>query len=143
MAKFGLNRVILVGNLGKDPELRYVNQEIPLAKLRMAVSEPQGDGQVDTTWVDVSLWRGLAERAHRYARKGATVLVEGRLVERTWKNQQGEKRSRIEVEGQRFVMLGKPSDADQKQADFSHNPLGNVDPFGKLDEATGTDDLPF
>lgn len=143
MAKFGLNRVILVGNLGKDPELRYVNQEIPLAKLRMAVSEPQGAEQVNTTWVDVSLWRGLAEIAHRYARKGATVLVEGKLVEKKWETPQGEKRSRLEVEGERFVLLDKAPDAGSGTTNFSQNPLGNVDPIGKLDEAQGTDDLPF
>ena len=143
MAKFGLNRVILVGNLGKDPELRYVNQEIPLAKLRMAVSEPQSGDQVATTWVDVSLWRGLAEIAHRYARKGSTVLVEGKLVEKKWESPQGEKRSRLEVEGERFVLLDKAPDADRSTSNFANNPLGNVDPLGGLDSAKGTDDLPF
>jgi single-strand DNA-binding protein len=143
MAKYGLNRVVLVGNLGKDPELRYVGQEIPLTKISMAVSEPHGTGQVQTTWVEVSLWRALAEIAHRYARKGSTVLVEGKLVERKWETPQGEKRSRLVVEAERFVLLDKAPGASEDGADFSDNPLGRIDPLGELDEAEGTDDLPF
>ncbi|MFK7970085.1 MAG: single-stranded DNA-binding protein [Bacteroidia bacterium] len=143
MAKFGLNRVVLVGNLGKDPEMRYVNQEIPLALLRMAVSEPDANGQVSTTWVNVSLWRKQAEVAHRYARKGSTVLVEGKLVEKKWESSQGEQKSRLEVEGERFVLLDKAPDRTDSATDMSQSPLGKIDPLASLESAKGVDDLPF
>lgn len=143
MAKLGLNRVILVGNLGKDPEMRYVQNDTPLARLRMAISEVDAHGATSTTWVDVTLWRGLAEVAHRYARKGSTVLVEGKLVEKKWQSPQGEKRSRLEVEGERFVLLDKAPSSENPDLSMASNPLGTVDPLGGLDAATGTDDLPF
>ena len=143
MAKFGLNRVILVGNLGKDPEMRYVNQEIPVTRLRLAVSEPRGKEKIATTWVDVTFWRAQAEIAHRYTRKGSSILIEGRLVEKQWETPQGDKRSRLEVEGDRLILLDKALDAGQNPTTNPAKPLGGVDPLGSLDMAEGTDDLPF
>lgn len=109
MAKYGLNQVTLIGNLGKDPDLKYLDQGIALASLWMACTERTRDksgNYVDRTeWVSVNLWRGQAEIAAKYCRKGSTIGIEGRLVTRSWETPQGEKRSRTEVEGRRIILL--------------------------------------
>ena len=122
MAKYGLNQVTLIGNLGKDPELKYLDQGIALASLWMACTERVRDktgNYIDRTeWVSVNLWRGQAEIAGKYCRKGSTIGIEGRLVTRSWETPQGEKRSRTEVEGRRIILL------DSAPSQLS-NPLGN------------------
>ena len=109
MAKYGLNQVTLIGNLGRDPELKYLDQGVALASLWMACTERSRDksgNYVDRTeWVSVNLWRGQAEIAAKYCRKGSTIGIEGRLVTRSWETPQGEKRSRTEVEGRRIILL--------------------------------------
>ncbi|MEM9718513.1 MAG: single-stranded DNA-binding protein [Bacteroidota bacterium] len=109
MAKYGLNQVTLIGNLGKDPEVKYLDQGVALASLWMACTERFRDkngNYVDRTeWVSVNLWRAQAEIAGKYCRKGSTVCIEGRLITRSWETPQGEKRSRTEVEGRRIILL--------------------------------------
>ena len=109
MAKYGLNQVTLIGNLGKDPEVKYLDQGVALASLWMACTERSRDkngNYVDRTeWISVNLWRGQAEIAGKYCRKGSTICIEGRLVTRSWETPQGEKRSRTEVEGRRIILL--------------------------------------
>lgn len=109
MAKYGLNKVTLIGNLGRDPELKYLDQGIALTNLWMACTESYRDknGQnVDRTeWVSVNLWRSQAEIAAKYTRKGSTVCIEGRLTSRSWETPQGEKRRVMEVEGRRIILL--------------------------------------
>ena len=118
MSKYGLNQVTLIGNLGKDPELKYLDQGIAYTNLSLACTENYRDknGQnVDqTVWVSVVLWRSQAEIAAKYCRKGSTVCVHGRLITRSWETPQGEKRSKTEVEGRRLILL------DNKPV---HNPL--------------------
>ncbi|MDX2249765.1 MAG: single-stranded DNA-binding protein [Bacteroidia bacterium] len=109
MAKYGLNQVTLIGNLGRDPEVKYLDQGIAFANLWLACTESYRDkngNNVDRTeWVSVNLWRSHAEFAAKYCRKGATVCVEGRLTTRTWDTPQGEKRSKTDVEGRRIILL--------------------------------------
>ncbi|RMG16262.1 MAG: single-stranded DNA-binding protein [Bacteroidetes bacterium] len=109
MAKYGLNRVTLIGNLGADPELRYLDQGIALATLRMACTERYRDKEgnyVDRTdWIDVNLWRSQAEIVAKFCRKGSTLYVEGRLVNRSWETPEGEKRYKTEVQGTRVILL--------------------------------------
>ncbi|MDX1907819.1 MAG: single-stranded DNA-binding protein [Bacteroidia bacterium] len=114
MAKYGLNRVTLIGNLGQDPEMRVLEQGTAYCTLRLACTESYRDrngNTVDRTeWINVTLWRSQAETAGKYLRKGATVYIEGRLRVNTWETAQGEKRSRLDVEGTRMIMLdGRPS----------------------------------
>ncbi len=115
MAKYGLNKVTLIGNLGRDPELKYLDQGVALTNLWMACTESYRDknGQnVDRTeWVSVNLWRSQAEIAAKYCRKGSTVCIEGRLSSRSWETPQGEKRRVMEVEGRRIILLdSRPAD---------------------------------
>lgn len=109
MAKYGLNQVTLVGNLGRDPELKYLDQGIAVANLWMACTDSYRDrngNNVDRTeWISVNLWRGQAEIAGKYCRKGSTICIEGRITSRTWETPQGETRRVTEVEGRRIILL--------------------------------------
>ena len=132
MAKYGLNQVTLIGNLGKDPELKYLDQGIAVANLRIACTESYRDrngNNVDRTeWVSVNLWRGQAEIAGKYLRKGSTVCIEGRLSTRSWETPQGEKRSITEVEGRKLILLdGRPGGGS---GEFSQ-PVSQVAPLGE------------
>lgn len=90
-----INKVILVGNVGKDPDIRYVDKETPVATFPLATSErgfTTNDGkQVPerTEWHNIVVWRGLAKVVEKFARKGSLVLIEGKLRTRNWKDQSG------------------------------------------------------
>lgn len=107
-----LNRVFLMGNLTRDPELRYTPNGTAVADLRLAVNDSYTgrDGkQVERTlFIDVTVWQRQAEAASEYLSKGRPVLVEGRLQLDEWENQQGEKQSKIRVVAQRVQFLGSP-----------------------------------
>ncbi|MDP5171774.1 MAG: single-stranded DNA-binding protein [Bacteroidia bacterium] len=109
MAKYGLNQVTLIGNLGKDPELRYLDQGIAATSLWLACTESyrdrNGNNADRTEWISVNLWRSQAEIAAKYCRKGSTVCIEGRLTSRSWETPQGETRRVTEVEGRRIILL--------------------------------------
>ncbi len=107
MASF--NRVILVGNLTRDPELRYIPSGTAVTDVGLAVNDrrknAQGEWVEDTTFVDVTLWGRTAEVASEYLNKGSPVLIEGRLKLDTWEKD-GKKNSKLRVIGERMQMLG-------------------------------------
>jgi single-strand DNA-binding protein len=110
MAK-SVNKVILIGNLGKDPEVKYTPQGTPVAKLTIATNESykdkDGQWQEKTEWHNVVLWTRLAEIAGEYLKKGSKVYVEGRLQTRSWDDKQtNQKRYMTEVVGHTMVLLG-------------------------------------
>ena len=115
MASF--NKVILMGNLTRDPELRQAPSGAKVADLGLAVSETWRDksGQTKevTCFVDVVVWDKLAELCQQYLAKGRPVLVEGRLQMDEWKNQQGEKRSKLRVRADTVKFLGTPQKRDE------------------------------
>jgi single-strand DNA-binding protein len=103
------NRVILVGNLTKDVEVRFIASGTAVTDIRLAVNDrrKRGDEWVDeTTFLDVTLWGRQAEVAGEYLSKGSPVLIEGRLQLDTWETNEGEKRSKLKVVGERMQMLG-------------------------------------
>lgn len=112
----GVNRVTLIGNLGKDPEIQYLEGNIAVAKFPLATTESFKDknGQMvsQTEWHTVVLWRGLAELAQRYLHKGSLVYIEGRLRTRNWEDKDKNKRFATEVVGDNLVMLDKRKDAE-------------------------------
>ena len=117
MASF--NRVILVGNLTRDPELRYIPSGMAVTDVGLAVNDrrknAQGEWVEDTTFVDVTLWGRTAEVASEYLGKGSPLLIEGRLKLDTWEKD-GKKQSKLRVVGERMQMLapkGKAVPADQ------------------------------
>lgn len=108
MASF--NRVILLGNLTRDPELRYLPSGSAVCEVGLAVNDRRknanGEWIEETTFVDVTLWARTAEVASEYLSKGSPVLVEGRLKLDTWEGQDGQKRSKLKVIGDRMQLLG-------------------------------------
>jgi single-strand DNA-binding protein len=109
----GVNKVILIGNLGVDPEIRYTSQgNVPVANLRLATSDrwqdkSSGEWQERTEWHRVVAWRHLAERAERFLQKGKQVYVEGRLETRKWQDRDGNDRYTTEVIARDLMILGR------------------------------------
>jgi single-strand DNA-binding protein len=104
-----LNKVLLVGNLTKDPELRYTPQGSAVVTLRLAVNrtfkDKSGQAQRDTCFVNVVVWGQMAEVCNQYLQKGRQVFVEGRLQSRSWQNNEGKTRSVIEVVASRVQFM--------------------------------------
>jgi single-strand DNA-binding protein len=111
MAGKSVNKVILIGNLGKDPEVKYTPQGTPVAKLALATNErykdKNGEWQDRTEWHNVVLWQRLAEIAGEYLKKGGKVYIEGRLQTRSWDDKQtNQKKYMTEVVASDLVLLG-------------------------------------
>ncbi|HEX7448104.1 MAG TPA: single-stranded DNA-binding protein [Pirellulales bacterium] len=108
MASF--NRVILLGNVTRDPELRYTPSGTAVTDIGLAVNDyrkgPNGESVEETTFVDITLWGRTAEVASEYLNKGAPCLIEGRLKLDQWQDKEGQKRSRLKVIGERLQLLG-------------------------------------
>ena len=106
---------MLIGNLGKDPDMQYLEGNIGVAKFPLATTETFKDraGKLisQTEWHTVVLWRGLAELAQKYLHKGSLVYIEGRLRTRSWEDKEGNKKFATEVVGDNLIMLDKSSDA--------------------------------
>jgi single-strand DNA-binding protein len=107
----GVNRVILIGNLGKDPDIQYLDGNIPVAKFPIATTETYKDrtGRLisQTEWHSIVLWRGLADLAQKYLHKGSLIYVEGHLKNRSWEDKDGNKKFATEVVGDNLIMLDK------------------------------------
>ncbi len=109
----GINKVILVGHLGKDPEARHLDGGVTVVTFPLATSETYNkDGKrvEQTEWHNVVMWRGLAEVAEKYLQKGKLVYIEGKLRTRSWDDKEGNKRYATEVVAENFTMLGRKSD---------------------------------
>jgi single-strand DNA-binding protein len=113
----GVNRVFLIGNLGKTPEIQYLEGNIPVATFPLATTESFKDkhGKLNsqTEWHTVVLWRGLAELASKYLHKGSLVHIEGRLRTRSWEDKEKQRRQSTEIVATNLVMLDKRSDAEE------------------------------
>lgn len=110
----GVNRVMLIGNLGKDPHIDYLEGNIGVAKFPLATTETYKDrnGKLisQTEWHTVVLWRGLADLASKYLHKGSLVYIEGRLKTRSWEDKEGNKKFATEIVGDNLIMLEKRGD---------------------------------
>jgi single-strand DNA-binding protein len=114
-----LNRVFLIGNLTRDPELRYTAGGTGVTTLRLAVSRRytvDGETREETLFIDTVVWGKSAEAACEHLAKGAPVLVEGRLISREWEGKDGQKRTTIEVVADRVQFLGRPRQAGAESA---------------------------
>lgn len=111
MASRGINKVILVGNLGKDPEIRYTTNGTAVATLRVATSETwmdkNGERTERTEWHQVVLWGKLAETASQYLTKGKQAYFEGRLQTREWQDKEGQRRFTTEIVANQMLLLGR------------------------------------
>lgn len=113
----GVNKVILVGNLGRDPEIKYTQSNVPVANFSVATSESwkdknSGEWQEKTEWHRVVAWRHLAERAERFLRKGKQVYVEGRLETRKWTGQDGQDHYTTEIIANQLMILGRREEGE-------------------------------
>lgn len=111
-----INKVILVGNVGMDPEVRAMESGVKVARVRLATTERMFNRQTNETtehteWHTVTLWRGLAETVDRYVRKGSQLYIEGRLRTREWTDRDNNKRYTTEILADDMKLLGRRSDA--------------------------------
>jgi single-strand DNA-binding protein len=130
-----LNKVMIIGNVGTDPEMRFTPNGNPVTTFRIATSRiftsPEGDRRQETEWFTVVTWNKLAESCNQYLTKGKRAYVEGRLRTRAWEGQDGQRRSRVEIVADRVLFL-------DRQATTAVLPEE-----AKVDEAVEADDLPF
>lgn len=160
-----VNKVILVGNVGKDPETRYLDESTAISKFPLATSETyknkSGERVSNTEWHNIVLWRGLAQVAEKYVKKGTQIYIEGRIKTRSYDDSEGNKKYITEIVGDQLQLLGKRPDdsseggkqvprenpqqaapaqpANSGQSQVPSN--GPGDPFQSGDN--GPDDLPF
>ena len=139
-----VNKVILIGNLGQDPEVRHTNSGQPVSNLRVATSrrvkDRDGNGSDQTEWHSVVCFARLAELAGQYLRKGSKIFVEGRLQTRSWEDKEGKKQYRTEIICENFQMLGGRGDgggrASAPDGGREAEPAPDAGGFGD-------DDIPF
>lgn len=133
----GVNKVILVGNLGKDPEVRHLDNGRAVANFPIATSETyknkQGERVTNTEWHNIVLWTPLAEIAEKFLKKGGQVYIEGKLTTRSWDDQDGNKRYTTEVVGRELTLLGSRPEGGNN---MSESPVSSI-------PEDDTDDLPF
>ena len=121
----GVNKVILVGNLGKDPEVKYLDSGVAVANFSLATTEnyknKEGERVSQTEWHNVVLWRGLAEVAEKFLKKGSNIYIEGKIKTRKWEDKDGNTRYSTEILGDNMTMLGSKLNSE----DSSKQPLSN------------------
>lgn len=144
-----VNKVILIGNLGKDPEVRHLENGAVVANFSIATSETYtdrttGERRENTDWHNIVLWRGLAEIAEKYLKKGQKIYVEGKLKTRSWQDKDGNTRYTTEVVGDEMTMLSR-ADMNAPQSSAPYSSSGTPDAPSKVDDIINkdSDDLPF
>jgi len=140
----GVNRVVLIGNLGKDPDIQYLEGNIAVAKFLLATTETYkektGKQISQTEWHNIVLWRGLAELAQKYLHKGSLVYIEGKLKTRYWEDRDHNKRAATEIVGDNLIMLDKRTEGGPPGAEGNHEAIPGL-ALPPIDE--GSEQLPF
>ena len=149
----GINKVILVGNLGRDPEMRYTQNSVAVCSFSLATSESykdrtSGEKVTQTEWHNIILWRGLAETAEKYLRKGSSVYIDGKIRTRKWEDKQGQTRYTTEIIADTMQMLDKRDTSSapphQEAAPITAPVQPEVAPAAPATAPTQEpDDLPF
>lgn len=141
---------MLIGNLGREPDLQYIEGNIAVAKFPLATTETfkdkSGNLVSQTEWHTVVLWRGLAELAQKYLHKGSLVFIEGRLRTRTWEDKDKNRRFSTEIVGDNLVMLDKRKDNGEMQTGETQQDMGYTTPDINFDNNISSetkDNLPF
>lgn len=146
-----VNKVILIGNVGAEPEVRYLDGGVAVANLRLATTEryrnKNGENVDQTEWHNIVLWRGLAEIVEKYVHKGMRLYIEGRIRTRSWDDQNGIKRYTTEIYADNMQMLSFKQDGDNGantprsyNAPSSSTSASSSEPPMAPDD---NDDLPF
>lgn len=140
-----VNKVFLIGNVGKDPDVRYLEKGVAVANFPLATTErgytmANGTQVPDRTeWHNIVLWRNLAEIAEKYVRKGSQIFIEGKIKTRSYEDKTGVKRYITEIYAENMQMLGKREQQSSEAAAESATPMVNEEP----DVEEINDDLPF
>jgi len=144
-----INKVILLGNVGNDPEVRYVSEGLPVARFSLATSESYtnkaGEKVTNTEWHSIVLWRGLATVVEKYIKKGAQVYIEGKITYRTYEKD-GQTKYFTEIVADEMKMIGrKDKDGTEQSADVSQKrgAVAESAPAYDIPPAAPADDLPF
>ncbi len=129
----GVNKAIIIGNLGAEPEIRHLSSGAAVANIRIATSETYKDRQTgerreQTEWHNVVLWRGLAEITEKYLHKGSKVYIEGKLRTRSWEDQSGQKRYTTEIHADQMTMLDRAGSSNNEQQARPAAQAGTVNP---------------
>lgn len=144
----GVNKVILIGNLGADPEIKYLPSGAAVANLRIATTESyktrEGERVKQTEWHSIELWEGLAKIAEQYLKKGNSVFIEGKLKTETWQDGDGNTRSRTKIRGINMTLLGgRPQESNTEYSTPDEPDKTPAPPPKSEDPSTGNEDLPF
>lgn len=148
-----VNKVILVGNVGKDPEVRHLDSGVAVANFPLATSESynakNGERVTTTEWHNIVLWRGLADVAEKYVKKGRQLYIEGKIRTRSWDDKEGNKRYTTEIYGDQMTMLGTKADNQGGGSSQSGGNQANSQTSSPtineptIEEPSGDEDLPF
>lgn len=141
------NKIILIGNLGRDPELRYTPQGTPVCSFTMATNEKRkdrsGENQDVTTWFRVTFWGRQAETASQFLTKGKPIYVEGRLRIEEWNDREGKPRYTLEVHATDMQFIGQRSDESGAMHSTQEKPTASSNVSGESEAEIGDDDIPF
>jgi single-strand DNA-binding protein len=143
----GLNKVMVIGHLGRDPEMRYTPSGRPVTTFSVATSRSWttsgGERRTQTEWFNIVAWGSLAEICNQYLTKGQQVFIEGRLQTRRWDDEEGNRRSTVEVVAKEMIMLGdrKQISNDKRRNDNKEN-NENYD-SEEIDDSEEEDEFPF
>lgn len=129
----GVNRAIIIGNLGRDPELRFTPAGQPVASFSVATSEQWKDGngekQERTEWHNIVAWGKLAELCNQYLKKGRSAYIEGKITNRSWDDKDGNKRNKTEIVANQVQFLGSAGQGDQGRTGLvADNSFSNESP---------------
>jgi single-strand DNA-binding protein len=149
-----INKVMLIGNVGRDPEVRYLDSGVVVAKFPLATSETytnkNGDRVTNTEWHNIVLWRKLAEVAEKYVKKGHPLFIEGKIRSRSYDDKDGNKRYITEIVADNMQMLGRKGDDSSEtgpssdvQKEQGKEDISEGMDMDSLSPDTGDDDLPF
>jgi single-strand DNA-binding protein len=143
-----VNKVILVGNLGKDPEIRKLESGNLMARFSMATSEhytdkTSGKKIENTDWHDVVLWRGLAEITEKFLKKGMKVYVEGKLKKRAWKDKEGAQRYNVDIVADSLTILSKNQNTSKPSHSYTADDTSKITSKIEGIDAQNDDDFPF
>jgi len=143
-----VNKVILIGNLGKDPEIRRLENGAIVASFSIATSESftdknSGEKKEITDWHDIVLWRGLAEIAEKFIRKGTKIYVEGKLKKRSWQDKEGNTKYNTEVIGEELTILSRLETSDKTAAPYNSSGTPNLPSDIPGLSSSSDDDSPF
>lgn len=149
-----INKVTLIGHVGRDPEIRHLDNNVTVARFSVATSESyknkNGEKVTNTEWHNIVLWRGLADVAEKFVKKGALIYIDGKLRSNTWDDKDGNKRTTVEIYGENFQLLGRSSEnsgaglgSGSSESHASHDQSAPHEQNNAIPDLSPTDDLPF